>query len=165
MSQNDADDSPDRLRGKRIHCWVLVAPSDANDESATVAGPYFFVEPSTGELTDVSDGNYTGIEAIWNDKNYWVNLQTSDAVRTRRRSPYNGRPILYFTDCNFLYAYVAAVQFRADQHGVLGTFFTGRTAAGFTRCDIGHEARRQCHVQTSGHAGLLGESSGRAQKQ
>jgi len=67
-------DFSERLFGKRVHCWVLIMPSDANDESITADDPYF-IEPSTSELIDVSNCNYIGIEAIWNDKNYWVNLQ------------------------------------------------------------------------------------------
>jgi len=52
-------------------------PADANDETVIADSPYF-IEPSTSELLDVSNYNYIGIEAIWNDKNYWVNLQALD---------------------------------------------------------------------------------------
>jgi len=53
-------------------------------------GPYF-IEPSTSELTDVFNDSYIGIEAIWNDKNYWVNLQALDggcSVRLYRSDDY-----------------------------------------------------------------------------
>lgn len=36
----------------------------------------YFIEPSTGERKEISNENYIGIEAIWNNKNYWVNLQS-----------------------------------------------------------------------------------------
>lgn len=50
-------------------------PSEIENEFTKANEPYF-VEPSTSEKTDISNENYIGIEAIWNHKNYWVNLQT-----------------------------------------------------------------------------------------
>lgn len=48
-------------------------PSETKDQHTT-SKPYF-IEPSTSERRDISNENYIGIEAIWNHKNFWVNLQ------------------------------------------------------------------------------------------
>jgi len=36
----------------------------------------YFIEPSTGVRKEISDENYTGVEVVWNNTNYWVNLQS-----------------------------------------------------------------------------------------
>ncbi|KAI5734827.1 hypothetical protein M8J77_010859 [Diaphorina citri] len=36
----------------------------------------FFIEPSTGTRHEISDESYLGIEAVWNNVNYWFNKQT-----------------------------------------------------------------------------------------
>lgn len=48
------------------------------DEGENMNELPYFIEPSTGERKEISNENYTGIEAIWNNKNYWVNLQSLD---------------------------------------------------------------------------------------
>lgn len=63
------------MYGKRVHSWVLIMPLDMEDDECITDS--YFIEPSTGKQIDISDKNYIGIEAIWNHKNYWVNLQTS----------------------------------------------------------------------------------------
>lgn len=74
--QDDFDSPPDQLYGNRVHSWVMIMQSDTNDESIQTANsPLYFIEPSTSELIDISNENYIGIEAVWNNKNYWVNLQ------------------------------------------------------------------------------------------
>lgn len=39
----------------------------------------FFIEPSSGEMYDLTDPRtnllYLGVESIWNDQNYWINIQ------------------------------------------------------------------------------------------
>eukprot|EP00051_Salpingoeca_urceolata_P005939 m.78991 g.78991 ORF g.78991 m.78991 type:complete len:886 (+) comp14608_c0_seq1:127-2784(+) len=59
----------DPLFGLRAHCWVLVRGGKRD-----IPEP-FFIEPSTGHSVSVKDPNYLGLEAIWNSRNYWVNLQ------------------------------------------------------------------------------------------
>ncbi|XP_022183400.1 dynein regulatory complex subunit 7-like isoform X2 [Myzus persicae] len=71
------NDSSDSLFGKRVHAWVIIIPLKIEDENINEI-PYF-IEPSTGERKEVYDENYTGIEAIWNHRNYWINLQSLDA--------------------------------------------------------------------------------------
>lgn len=60
---------PDHLHGSRIHCWVLVLSGKREVSEA------FFIEPLTGNAKSTTDPNYLGLEAIWNNKNYWVNMQ------------------------------------------------------------------------------------------
>ncbi|KAI5697170.1 hypothetical protein M8J75_006164 [Diaphorina citri] len=65
---------PDELRGKRLHSWVLVR--EGGEE-----GEVFFVEPITGRRCDLDDEQYLGVESVWNQENYWVNLQFSNTCR------------------------------------------------------------------------------------
>lgn len=64
----------DELLGRRIHFWVLVLPNHREDVTVP-----FFIEPSTGESFLVDDEEteklYFGVESLWNDKNYWCNMQ------------------------------------------------------------------------------------------
>lgn len=64
---------------KPAHCWVLVLPGGRKTQKTAV-----FVEPSTGELIppSLADEFYTGIESLFNDKNYHVNLRHSSPPST-----------------------------------------------------------------------------------
>eukprot|EP00102_Acyrthosiphon_pisum_P008125 XP_003244287.1 PREDICTED: dynein regulatory complex subunit 7-like [Acyrthosiphon pisum] len=68
-------DWTDPLFGKRVHAWVMVIPLETENDKNVSEIPYF-IEPSTGERKEISDENYTGIEVVWNNTNYWVNLQS-----------------------------------------------------------------------------------------
>ncbi|KAK4884516.1 hypothetical protein RN001_000787 [Aquatica leii] len=59
----------DVLYGQRLHAWVLLLPGRKDVESIT------FVEPTTGTAYNADCPFYFGIESIWNNINYWVNLQ------------------------------------------------------------------------------------------
>lgn len=59
-----------------MHSWIIIIPLKIEYENINDI-PYF-IEPSTGERKEISDENYIGIEAIWNHRNYWVNLQSLD---------------------------------------------------------------------------------------
>ena len=39
---------------------------------------HMFVEPSTGVCYSAMRSPYLGIEALWNERNYWVNVQPLD---------------------------------------------------------------------------------------
>ncbi|XP_024935965.1 dynein regulatory complex subunit 7 isoform X1 [Cephus cinctus] len=69
---------PDEYWGFRIHAWVVILPERGGARDQEVLEP-FFIEPSTGESYSptVHETNllYLGIESIWNDCNYWVNMQ------------------------------------------------------------------------------------------
>ena len=68
--QENEDASSDPLHGKRVHCWVLVRGGKRGVPEMV------FIEPSTARVYPVSESPYLGIEAVWNAKNYWVNMQT-----------------------------------------------------------------------------------------
>ncbi|NWI85352.1 DRC7 protein, partial [Pitta sordida] len=59
----------DPLRGLRVHAWVLVL-SGKREVPET-----FFINPFTGNSHSTTDECFLGIESIWNDRNYWVNMQ------------------------------------------------------------------------------------------
>ncbi|XP_076226388.1 dynein regulatory complex subunit 7 isoform X2 [Nomia melanderi] len=69
---------PDKYFGYRIHAWVAILPELGGLRDHEFSGP-LFIEPSTGEsyspTYDNTDGLYLGVESIWNDQNYWVNVQ------------------------------------------------------------------------------------------
>jgi len=62
-------DAPDALDGRRVHCWVLVRAGKRG------VAEHLFVEPTTGRVFDVHACPYLGVEAVWNNQNYWVNMQ------------------------------------------------------------------------------------------
>ncbi|XP_014205782.1 dynein regulatory complex subunit 7 [Copidosoma floridanum] len=72
---------PDRYFGQRIHAWVLLLPNlpDTSVGPASEITESLFIEPSTGVSyppREPATGNlYLGIESIWNNRNYWVNMQ------------------------------------------------------------------------------------------
>ncbi|XP_001632291.2 dynein regulatory complex subunit 7 [Nematostella vectensis] len=60
---------PDKLHGLRVHCWVLVLSGKREVPES------FFIESLTGTAHQLNHSAYLGIESVWNDKNYWVNMQ------------------------------------------------------------------------------------------
>ncbi|XP_056137908.1 dynein regulatory complex subunit 7 [Lampris incognitus] len=60
---------PDPLRGLRVHCWLLVMSGSRG------VPQHFFIDPLTGKSYSTTDENFLGIESIWNQHNYWVNIQ------------------------------------------------------------------------------------------
>jgi len=67
--KKDEEENFDFLRGMRVHAWVLVLPGKREISEA------FFIEPSTGKITDINDNRYLGIESVWSSQNYWANMQ------------------------------------------------------------------------------------------
>ncbi|XP_043271904.1 dynein regulatory complex subunit 7-like isoform X2 [Venturia canescens] len=72
---------PDDFWGNRIHAWVLVLPEVGGPRGDEIEKA-FFVEPNSGfhYFPDNPETKllYHGIESLWNDKNYWVNMQTCE---------------------------------------------------------------------------------------
>ncbi|XP_076666325.1 dynein regulatory complex subunit 7-like isoform X2 [Andrena cerasifolii] len=68
----------DEYWGHRIHAWVAILPELGGLRDHEISGP-LFIEPSTGVPYTPTDDNaeqlYLGVESIWNDQNYWVNMQ------------------------------------------------------------------------------------------
>lgn len=71
---------PDEYEGHRIHSWVLVLPDPGGSRGNEIMKP-FFIESSSGVAyspTEPETNNlYLGVESIWNDTNYWVNMQNN----------------------------------------------------------------------------------------
>ncbi|XP_038579649.1 dynein regulatory complex subunit 7 [Micropterus salmoides] len=59
----------DPLRGLRVHCWVLVLSGSRSVQEN------FFIDPLTGNRYTTGDDNFLGIESVWNNLNYYVNMQ------------------------------------------------------------------------------------------
>ncbi|KAK7103521.1 dynein regulatory complex subunit 7-like [Littorina saxatilis] len=60
---------PDPLHGLRVHAWVIVLSGKREVPES------FFIEPFTGLSHPVTSSNYLGIESVWNNFNYWVDMQ------------------------------------------------------------------------------------------
>ncbi|XP_011050892.1 PREDICTED: coiled-coil domain-containing protein lobo homolog [Acromyrmex echinatior] len=69
---------PDKYFGQRIHAWVVILPNDKDVRNQEIIEP-IFLEPSSGTFYNPADEEtnllYLGVESIWNDQNYWVNMQ------------------------------------------------------------------------------------------
>jgi hypothetical protein len=63
------EEEEDELKGLRIHSWVLVLPGKREVSEA------FFIEASTGAVYDCEAEQYLGVESVWSNQNYWVNMQ------------------------------------------------------------------------------------------
>ncbi|XP_033127806.1 dynein regulatory complex subunit 7-like [Anneissia japonica] len=91
---------PDDLHGLRIHSWVLVLSGKRE------VPENFFIEPFTGNCFQTQDERFHGIESIWNNTNYWVNMQDcsngckdlifdlGDCIRWEYMFPGNEKPSL-----------------------------------------------------------------------
>ncbi|GMI19216.1 hypothetical protein TeGR_g6973, partial [Tetraparma gracilis] len=65
----------DPLHGRRSHCWVLVRGGKRGETEMV------FVEPTTARIYPVSEAPYLSIEACWNAKNYYVNMQAGKEMQ------------------------------------------------------------------------------------
>ena len=64
--------SPYSSKSKHLHCWVLVMAPQRDIAS------HVFVEPSTGTVYKVAESPYQGVEFIWNNDNFWANMQLTE---------------------------------------------------------------------------------------
>ncbi|XP_072168175.1 dynein regulatory complex subunit 7-like [Diadema setosum] len=95
---------PDELFGLRVHSWVLVLSGKRE------VPENFFIEPLTGNSYSTQHDSYLGIESLWNNQNYWVNMQDcsngckdllfdlGDCVRWEFMFPSNEKPLLDVPD-------------------------------------------------------------------
>ncbi|XP_063978455.1 dynein regulatory complex subunit 7 isoform X2 [Diachasmimorpha longicaudata] len=71
---------PDRFWGHRVHSWVLILPNDPSETTRyeEIKSP-LFIEATSGNFYHLDDPDtrllYHGIESVWNDRNYWANMQ------------------------------------------------------------------------------------------
>ena len=73
------DDEPDYIKadeyeGQRKHCWIFINKGGRQIEES------FFIEPSTGRRYNISDSPYYTVEAIFNHKNYWINMDCTRPI-------------------------------------------------------------------------------------
>ncbi|TNM92536.1 hypothetical protein fugu_019548 [Takifugu bimaculatus] len=69
-SDNKGEEPPvDTLRGLRVHCWVLVFSGSRDIEEN------FFIDPLSGNSHSTNDEHFLGIESMWDNYNYYVNMQ------------------------------------------------------------------------------------------
>jgi len=74
--------SIDPLHGQRVHCWVLVRAGKRDVENS------FYIEPTTGRKYHTNGSPYLNVQAAWNHKNYWVNMQSlSEDISFNLQSP------------------------------------------------------------------------------
>ena len=70
------DDQPDYEKEdeygeSRVHCWIMMQKGNREIQET------FFIEPTTGRRYTVADSPYHSVEAIFNHKNFWINLDPS----------------------------------------------------------------------------------------
>jgi len=63
--------TPDPFHGRRTHAWILLLPGEREIEEP------LFVEPFSGRIAQVSDPEFLDIIAVFNNRNYYVNVQNS----------------------------------------------------------------------------------------
>jgi len=69
IDDEDEEEEEDPLEGERVHAWVLVRAGKREVKD------HFFIEASTGRTYSVDGSPYLGVESVWNNKNYWANMQ------------------------------------------------------------------------------------------
>ncbi|XP_071962166.1 dynein regulatory complex subunit 7-like [Antedon mediterranea] len=112
QKQEELEKAPaDDLHGLRIHSWVLVLAGKRE------VPENFFIEPFTGNYYLTHDERFHGIESLWNNTNYYVNMQDcsngckdlifdlGDCVRWEYMFPGNEKPILEIADEDELEAF------------------------------------------------------------
>ncbi|XP_056875636.1 dynein regulatory complex subunit 7 [Takifugu flavidus] len=68
-AQKGEEPPVDTLRGLRVHCWVLVFSGSRDIEEN------FFIDPLSGNSHSTDDEHFLGIESMWDNYNYYVNMQ------------------------------------------------------------------------------------------
>ena len=74
------DDEPDYEREdehgrNRIHAWVLIHKGKRDLQES------FFVEPSTGRRYNLDSAPYYSVEAIFNNRNFWINMEVKREIK------------------------------------------------------------------------------------
>lgn len=75
IDDDEADYEPDDEYGRtRIHAWVMILKGDREMKES------IFIEPTTGRQYALDNSPYFQIEAIFNNQNFWVNLDPSKQI-------------------------------------------------------------------------------------
>ncbi|XP_040927549.1 dynein regulatory complex subunit 7 isoform X2 [Betta splendens] len=69
LQEETQQQTEDPLQGLRVHCWILVLSGSRSIQEN------FFIDPLTGSSYSTSDDKFLGIESVWNNLNYYVNMQ------------------------------------------------------------------------------------------
>ncbi len=74
------DDEPDELGpdyyiGQRMHCWVLLMKGKREVKESV------FIEPSTGRIYPFSFNPYQSVDAVFNNRNFWINMKPGLEVK------------------------------------------------------------------------------------
>ncbi|CAK78642.1 unnamed protein product (macronuclear) [Paramecium tetraurelia] len=73
------DDEPDQMghdfyAGRRIHCWILLKAGKRGVERN------LFIEPSTGRIYPINDSPFLTVDAVFNNRNFWINMKLESKV-------------------------------------------------------------------------------------
>ncbi|OQV20860.1 Dynein regulatory complex subunit 7 [Hypsibius exemplaris] len=66
------EEEVDHYPNQRVHAWIVVLPGKRD-----VTEP-FFIDPFTGQAFATNHDEFLGIEAIWNHRQYYVNMQQTE---------------------------------------------------------------------------------------
>ncbi|XP_034551033.1 dynein regulatory complex subunit 7 isoform X2 [Notolabrus celidotus] len=69
LQEQNEQQPADTLRGLRRHCWVLVLSGSRNVQEN------FFIDPLTGNRCSTDDDSFLGVDSVWDNFNYYVNMQ------------------------------------------------------------------------------------------
>eukprot|EP00939_MAST-03C_sp_MAST-3C-sp1_P003553 g3553.t1 len=96
MEEDDVPESTDALKGKRLHCWVLVKKGKREQEE------HVFVEPSTGQIVSIHASPYEHVVGAWNAANYWICMQDTISQRGGEGREQNGLALDVDWDATFV---------------------------------------------------------------
>lgn len=75
IDDDEADYEPDDEYGRtRLHAWVMINKGDREMKES------IFIEPTTGRLYSLDNCPYHTIQAIFNNQNFWVNLDPTKEI-------------------------------------------------------------------------------------
>eukprot|EP01035_Chromulina_nebulosa_P017111 gene17111-22625_t len=73
------DELPDKIDESHlttcVHSWVLIISGHRDIKEN------LFIEPATGKVYNITNCPFYGIESIWNNTNYWINLQNNKSPK------------------------------------------------------------------------------------
>lgn len=64
----------DQYAGRRIHCWVFVKAGKRGVDRN------IFIEPSTGRIYPLNESPYLTVDAVFNNRNFWINMKLESKV-------------------------------------------------------------------------------------
>lgn len=74
ISGNNQGEDNDSENEKYVHAWIMILPTRREVKET------MFIEPSTGRIYGLSNCPYEGIEAVYNNINFWMNLKLEKPI-------------------------------------------------------------------------------------